>query len=216
MRKLAFPLLLMAFCAIGQSPQEIIAKSIAYHDPLGEWKSLKAVFNYRETRPSGNDRMTILELNNAVNWHKLSRNDEEIYEVNGKGEVQVLKGDKGADRGKLLRNYYVFLWGLPMKLGSRSTPVQPKVENRTVKEVSCHGVVVKYEKETYTFYFAKDNYRLVAYQFFKNDDSGKGEIIHLEKEIAVGKMRLPQERSWYELPGEKFLGTDILEEVKLK
>lgn len=214
MKKLFLLALFVPLFLHGQTAEEILQKAAAYHDPNGEWKSLKATFTYKETRPNDDPRKTILTLDNPRNWHKLNRNDEEVYVVNGKGEVSIEKGDGDQARGKLLRNYYVFLWGLPMKLLDRGTPIQEQLETRKIKAIDCHGLVVNYEKETYTFYFSKKDFRMVAYQFFKNDDSGKEEIIHLDKEIKVGGMRIPKERAWYELPGNKYLGTDILESTE--
>lgn len=196
-----------------QSASHVLEKSVQYHDPNGEWKSLRAKFTFKETRSSGNDRVTVLELNNAANWHKLNRDDVEEYEINGREEVKVLKGDREAARGKLLRNYYVFLWGLPMKLLDQGTPVQSKTGREKVDGKDCITVNVNYEKEDYTFFFAKTDYRLVAYRFWKKDGSGQGEMILLEDEIQVGSMKIPQKRSWYELPENKYLGTDILTKV---
>ncbi len=214
MRPFLILLIFSPFFVYGQTPNEVLEKAVDYHDPEGKWKTLKATFTYKETRPDGEDRKTILELKNGANWHKLNRNDEEVYVVNGKGDVEILKGDGDEARGKLLRNYYVFLWGLPMKLLDRGTPIQSELENKKIKGVNCFGVVVTYEKETYTFFFAKDNFRMVAYQFFKNDDSGKGEMIHLEEEVSAQGIRIPKKRAWYELPQNKYLGTDILERVE--
>ena len=55
---------------------------------------------------------------------------------------------------------------------------------------------------------------MVAYQFFRNDNSGSGEFIQLSGEVKVGTMRIPKARTWYELPGNVLLGTDILNQVK--
>ena len=54
---------------------------------------------------------------------------------------------------------------------------------------------------------------MLEYQFYKTDGSGKGEIIRLEGEVEARGMRIPKERAWYAMPGEKYLGTDILESV---
>lgn len=214
MRLFFIVLVFQGFILSAQTAQEILEKAIDYHDPDRQWKSLEATFSFKENRPDGADRRTILKLKNAENWHSLNRNDEEIYEIDGRGNVNFLMEKGDGDRARMLRSYYVYLWGLPMKLFDKGTPVDSKTTNRTIKGLDCYGVVVPYNKETYTFYFSKENYRMVAYQFFKNDDSGKGEMIHLKDEIKFKKMRIPKERSWYELPNDKYLGSDILETVE--
>lgn len=214
MKKIAFILLVFPAILSAQTPEEVLQKAVKYHDPMGEWKSLKATFIFSETRPDGEDRKTILELDNSKNWHKINRNNEEIYEVNGAGEVKVLKGENDAERGKTLRNYYVYLWGLPMKLLDKGTPMANKIITRNIDGIKHIGLEVTYENETYTYFFDLSNFRMVAYQFYKNDDTGIGEFISLKGEEKVGNMRIPKERSWYELPENKYLGTDILTEAK--
>ena len=55
---------------------------------------------------------------------------------------------------------------------------------------------------------------MIAYQFIKTDGSGKGENIYLEGEVKVGTMRIPKARSWYTIPNNEHLGTDVLVNVE--
>lgn len=210
MKKLTLILFFLPTLLWTQTPNEILKKAVNYHDPNGEWKALKATFSFTETRPDASDRNTTLELNNAMNWHKINRNNEEIYEVDGYGNVKILKGDKDEERGKTLRSFYVYLWGLPMKLLDKGTPMVNKIVAKKIDNKSYVGVEVAYEKETYTFFFDPLTYQMVEYQFFKNDDPNSGELIKLEGEVKVGNMRIPKERRWYDLSSNKYLGTDIL------
>ena len=95
--------------ANGQSTKEILQRAINYHDPKGEWKTLKATFEFAEIQPNGDERKTIFKINNVANSHYINRGDKEAYQMNGKNEVEVLLGDKDAERGKMLRSYYVYL-----------------------------------------------------------------------------------------------------------
>lgn len=204
----------LAFQGYSQSAKEILAKTVNYHDPNGEWKTLKATFEYAEKQPDGVVRKTILKLDNAANSHYLNRGDEEAYQVNGNYDVEVLLGDKEPERGKMLRGYYVYLWGLPMKLQDKSTKLMDEVATENIKGMDCHRIQVNYEKENYFFFVTKDDFRMIAYRFIKNDGTGKGENIYLEGEVNVGNMRIPKARSWYTIPGDEFLGTDELVEAK--
>lgn len=207
---LTFLIVGIATLSNAQSAKDILQKTINYHDPNGEWKTLKATFEYNEIQPNSTERKTIFKLNNAANSHYLNRGDKEAYQVNGKYEVEVLKGDKDADRGKMLRSYYVYLWGLPMKLQDKGTELLDEVKTENIKGTDCYKIRVKYEEETYAFFITKDKYQMIAYQFMKNDGSDKGENIYLEGEVQVGTMRIPKARSWYTIPENKFLGTDVL------
>jgi hypothetical protein len=196
-----------------QSAQEILQKSIAYHDPNNEWKSLKSTFYFTETRPDGPDRKTIFTLDNARNEHTLNRNNEEVYEIKGP-TVKVVKGSGASDKGLTLRNYYVYLWGLPMKLNDQGTSLSSNVGSKTVEGKVCHVLTVKYEKETWTYFIVKNFFALQAYGFKKTDGTGKEEYISLKGEANIGTMRIPKARSWYDMPTKKFLGTDTLEKAE--
>jgi hypothetical protein len=203
----------LSLAGTAQTAKEILDKSIQYHDPNGEWRTLKATFYFTETRPNGPDRKTVFTINNARNEHTLNRNDEEIYEVSG-AQVKVVKGDKPAERGQTLRNYYLYLWGLPMKLLDANTPLNNKVGKKSIDGNASYVLTVNYEKEDWTYYFDQKSFQLIAYGFKKKDGSGQEEFVALKDEIKVGNMRLPKARSWYESPANKFLGTDILDEIR--
>lgn len=211
------PLLLLACfsfaTSLAQNAQEILNKSIAYHDPNGEWKSLKAIFYFTETRPNGPDRKTVFTIDNSRNQHTLNRNDEEIYEASG-SNVKVLKGKGDIERGKTLRNYYLYIWGLPMKLMDAGTNLSSKVTSQTSEGVVCYVLNVEYEKETWSYFIDAKTYQMRAYGFKKKDGSNQEEYISLEGEIKVGGMSLPKARSWYDMPKRKFLGTDTLDKVE--
>lgn len=194
-----------------QSAQQVLNKAIRYHDPQSNWSSLATTFNFKETRPSGPDRSTIVLLDNSKGFVKVNRNDEEIYEVSGE-VASVLKGDREKERGLTLRNYYLYLWGLPMKLQDQSTPEIELMARETVEDSSCDVLRVAYEKDTWYFYFDSNSGRMVQYKFFQNQEETKGELIKLEEETIVNDIRIPRKRSWYTLPEMNYLGTDILEE----
>ena len=214
MRKYLFILsLFSSLLVIAQTAQSILQNSISYHDPNGEWKTLKATFIFKETRPDGPDRKTMFTIDNARNKHTINRNDEEIYETDG-SIVRVVKGSGNQERGKMLRNYYVYLWGLPMKLMDQGTSLSDKVGKKAIGEKQCFTLTVEYEKETWTYYIDQKNFALRAYGFRKNNGSGQEEFIQLEGEVLVGNMKLPKSRSWYDMPANKYLGTDTLESLK--
>lgn len=215
MKYLLLMLALLPLISVAQTADEILAKAIRYHDPQNEWPALKAIFHYTETRPDGEARETVFDIDNAKGIWKLNRNEDEIYEIVN-DEVTVLKGDKEPSRGLLLRNYYLYLWGLPMKLKDKSTPKITRTEDEKVNGNTTFVLRVAYEKETYYFSFDQQSGRMLEYRFYKDEEAGKGERIKLEKEITFNNLKLPQQRSWYTLPEKKYLGTDTLDEIKNK
>lgn len=213
MKLLTTLLLITTYQCFGQNSTETLKKAIEYHDKNGKWMSLKGVFYFTETRPSGADRKTTLWLDNGRSWMKLNRNDDEVYEVSH-DSATVVKGDKDQARGVMLRNYYLYIWGLPMKLLDEGTPMENQVSEEKVNGIVCSVVRVPYEKDIWYFYFSKASGKLMQYKFYKDEPNGKGELILLEDEYEFKGLRFPQRRSWYMLPEMKYLGTDVLIEIK--
>ncbi|MEP1034564.1 DUF6503 family protein [Ekhidna sp.] len=192
---------------------QVLAKSVAYHDPTDTWSTLSATFIFRETRPDGPDRSSIITLDNSKSYMKINRNDEEEYEVIGNA-AEVLKGDNDKERALVLRNYYLYLWGLPMKLYDKGTPGIALADDAKVGEENCKVLRVAYEEDTWYFYIDENTGQMLQYKFYKDAEETKGELITLGDEISVKGIRIPQRRSWYTLPEMKYLGTDILTEAK--
>ena len=195
------------------NPQALLEKSITYHDPQGQWSSLQATFYYTETRPDGPDRKITFRLDNSQSKWRLNRNDDEIYEVEH-DRAKVISGERDEARGLMLRNYYLYLWGLPMKLKDESTPGITRLEDTRLDGVAAYVLRVAYEKETYYFSFDQTSGRMIEYRFYKDEAAGKGELITLEDEVVFEGIRIPKKRSWYTLPEMKYLGTDILDRVE--
>jgi hypothetical protein len=214
MKKLILIIGLCPFVLVAQaSAEEVLEKAMSYHDPQDNWPSLSATFTFKETRPEGADRSTIISLDNATSYMKINRNEEEIYEVNGE-VAEVLKGDKDKERALVLRNYYLYLWGLPMKLYDKGTPEITISEDEKVEDINCNVLRVAYEKDTWYFFIDEKSGRMLQYKFYQDDEESKGELITLEGEIRVKGIKIPQKRSWYTLPEMKYLGTDILSKAK--
>ncbi len=195
------------------TPQQVLAQAANYHDPAHRWPTLQATFHFTETRPDGADSHSTMTLDNARTSMTVEMRDKEAYEI-VVDTVKVLKGEKDAARGLMIRNYFLYLWGLPMKLYDEGTPFDPVVTTAQVEGITCDVVRVVYEKDTWYFSFDRRTGRMVQYKFYKDEAAGKGEVITLEDEIKFRGITFPQKRNWYTLPEMKYLGTDILSRVE--
>lgn len=214
MKKLTLILFLFPMISSAQiSAKEVLEKAVNYHDPQGEWATLNATLFFNETRPDGSERTTSFTVDNAKGYAKIVRGEEDVFEVMGE-EGKVLKGDKDADRALMMRNYYLYLWGLPMKLNDEGTAIDESVGEEVINGVECYVLRVAYEKDTWYFSIDKETGRMLQYTFYQDAEETKGELITLEDEISIGSMIVPQRRSWYTLPDMKYLGTDVLDRVK--
>ncbi|RED97412.1 DUF6503 family protein [Marinoscillum furvescens] len=125
----------------------------------------------------------------------------------------VVEGTTPCDRVATIRNFYLYLWGLPMKLKDPGTNIVAQVKDTVVNDEDVFGITVPYAKDVWTFYFRKSDYSLNAYQFMFSEKPG-GEIILLEGEHVTSGIKFPKTRAWYQLPGNDYLGKDILTAIK--
>ncbi len=195
---------------MGQQPeaQQVLKKSIQYHDPKGTWRSFSHQLEFLSERPSGPDRKSSVTIDNSRGFFQLEEDGNSMAITMDKCE-QIPEG-KDCDQVKRTRNYYLYLWGLPMKLTDEGTPLDSKVMEEEFDGTSCYVLRVPYEQDIWYFYLDKSNYALIGYKFYKDEPAKKGEVIFLDEEVRVGDMRIPRKRRWYTTADNKFLGTDIL------
>lgn len=214
MKTLTTPLILLALSLVSQAQptaESILKQAIAYHDPQSNWKSFSGTFYLEEHRSAGVMRSTTFGIDNSKGYFIFTRGETEhgMYA----DSCFVVKGNADCDRVATIRNFYLYLWGLPMKLQDAGTVVQPDVLDTLISDQPVFGLTVAYEQDTWTYFFAKSNYAMVAYQFMFNTKPG-GEVILLEGEYLAGSIRFPKTRKWFELPGMKYLGKDILQKIQ--
>ena len=212
----AFVLALVCPAVYAASPaaETVLQRAIAYHDPDGAWPTLHATFQFDESRPDGRATQSTMELDNARFFMRVDMGGKESYEITGEDCV-ILSGDKDEKRGLMIRNYFLYLWGLPMKLLDPGTAFAPEVGSSEIAGNACDVLRVIYEKDTWYFHIDRQSGRMRQYEFYKDDTKAAGEIITLEGEISAGSIRIPKKRNWYKIPGNEFLGTDVLSEVQI-
>lgn len=213
MNKLLLYILFFLVAGFGVNAQEmnattILNKSIRYHDPNGEWKRFNHEMEFVSERPKGPDRKSTVVINNNKGYFSLTETGNHM-EIIMDSCLQVPVG-KTCDNVKRTRNYYVYLWGLPMKLKDEGTVLDPKVVEEKFEGVDCYVLRVPYDEDTWFFYIDKSTYAMKAYMFYKDEPTKKGELIYLDEEAVVGDMKIPKKRKWVTTPEGNLLGTDIL------
>jgi hypothetical protein len=198
-------------CESKLTGSKLIQKSIEYHDPKGQWKDLNKVFYFTDSRPGKPSRQYTVQIDLPGNYFKYINSGENlVYEVNGENCIGFEQGSKECERALMLRNYYGYLWGLPMKLMDKGTEIDNEYKLEDFNGIEAFVVRVPYEKDIWYFYLHPETYGLMAYKFYKDEEKKIGEIILLKEEVIVGEMKIPSERSWYRTENEEFLGTDFL------
>ena len=213
------------------SPQQILDKSISYHDPNGLWGSFEGSFNVRMETPDRPDRLSEITMDQnegRFRLHVRQGKDEKTYELLGQNCTLHLNGRENfseadakthrltCESAKMYRDYYSYLYGLPMKLRDPGTRISPEAEKRTFQGKEYWVLEVNYDpevgKDLWYFYFDPESFAMEAYQFYHDKAKNDGEYIMLEGEFLLNEMRLPKTRSWYTNREAKHLGTDILQD----
>lgn len=224
-------LLLLSNVIIGQSltGQLLLEKSIAYHDPNGIWPTFNKAFQVTMTTPDTPDRISDITINLPQQFFQvIARKDGVITEytidrgkcsikLNGKSnltEEELKTHNLSCDRANMYKNYYTYLYGLPMKLNDNGTIVHEKTERKTFKGKTYLTLKVTYDKtvgsDIWYFYFNPKTFALEVYQFFHDEAKNDGEYILLSGIETINGIKMPKARAWYTNKDEKYLGTDTL------
>lgn len=205
--------------------EDLLARSIAHHDPQGVWGTNPLRLEIHETRPGAAERTTRITIDPAVPLFTLERRQgAQVLEgriAPGECFWNLVAGDFSSDQVEGLtcaglertRDYYLFLWGLPMKLrdpGTRLGPVtRVEVDGRTRLRLR-----VTWDPEVGTDVWDLDfdprTSALVGYRFFHDEATGDGEWITLDGELEGAGLRLPRARTWHTNADDELLGEDRL------
>lgn len=235
MIRLTFLIFVFNFISVGWSQNltanQLLDKAISYHDPDNQWSTFKGDFIVEMTTPNASKRVSHIKINLPLEYFSVSAKRNSVttyYEIN-KGQCSMLYNGKPVDsidnkgmsceRAKLYKNYYTYLYGLPMKLKDPGTLLDKDIEHKTFKNRDYLVLKVSYDKskgsDIWFFYFNPSTYAMEAYQFFKTDDSGRmipdsGEYILLSDIFIINGIKMPNTRTWYYNKDDKHLGTDTL------
>lgn len=213
---------------------ELLDRSIAFHDPDGLWKESKLEFVIKMESPDLAPRTSKMTIDNEKGEFSLTMIlDGRVYDfrVDGRDSCEIKIDFQQPtykeidslgltpDRARRWRDYYGYLYGLPMKLKDDGTVIDPKVINTTFNGEGVLALRVTYKAEVgediWYFYFNPGTYAMVGYRFYHDERVNDGEYIILSGiEVSKG-LRIPKDRSWYTNKQGRLLATDLLKEMKV-
>ncbi len=208
---------------------QLLDKAIKYHDPNGNWSTFEGNLSVTMKTPDKNERVSEITINLIKEYFQVTskKNGSVVKQtldkdnchltLNGKStisEEEQKKHGLSCERAKMFKNYYTYLYGLPMKLKDKGTLVDPKTRLKKFKGKEYLVLKVNYKqdvgKDTWYFYFDPKTYAMKVYQFFHDETINDGEYILLSDELEYNQIKLPQNRAWYYNKNDQHLGTDIL------
>ncbi|WP_190810604.1 DUF6503 family protein [Flagellimonas sp. S3867] len=209
--------------------QELLDRAIMFHDPNNQWSKLDDTFQVLMKTPKSTDRLSIINLNIPREQFTLQVEKDSVsysYTYDKKDCVIRLNGATNiseedhktyrltCERGSMMRNYYTYLYGLPMKLKDPGSILGKKVLTKTFKGKKYLVLKVNYEeevgKDVWYFYFDPNTYAMEVYQFYHDETKNDGEYILLKGLEEIQGIQMPKTRAWYYNKDDKYLGTDIL------
>ena len=223
-------ILVTTYCSAQQlTGTQLLDKAIAYHDPQGKWPTFKGDLKISLKSANQSTRETYISIDLYSEFFQMRtekdgtsilqtiRKDTIQHLLNGSSDISeenLIKHRITDNRLRLLKNYYTYLYGLPMKLKDFGTIIDPVVQDLEFKGKNYKVLTVTYDKnvgiDTWFFYFDPSTYAMEVYQFFKQDPKNDGEYILLSGEETIYGIKMPKNRAWYHNKDDKHLGTDIL------
>lgn len=220
MHKVLVILLAIVFISCqDQSPKsatDILDRSIVYHDPEGLWKDFKYELNFVADLPDSTQRMTKVQIDLPKRYFRYLRSSANAdLGIKGDSCFNATSDTVDCTAIKRIRNYYTYLWGLPMKLKDPGTDLDPNFTESTFEDQPVYRLKVTYPNEVYYFSFDKETYQLIGEEFYKDEATNRGEKMIRGGEVDLNGLKLPETRAWYNTHDSLYLATDKLESFSI-
>lgn len=216
--------------------EELLDMSIQFHDPMGRWQTCEMEMVLKMETPNRPVRTSLININNekgSFGVQYVSKGHLLIYKVDGLDSAEVFVDfelatgrtdidslDLSADRARRWRNYYSYLYGLPMKLKDAGTNIAPDVIQDNFNGEDVLAIKATYEaavgSDIWYFYFQPNTYAMVGYRFYHDESINDGEYIILDGMEIQNGLRIPKNRYWYVNEDARFLGADMMISLKVK
>jgi len=228
---------LVAFTSQAQelTADQLLERSMAFHDPDGKWEKSRftlVVDMQVPGRPVRSSEIVIDNEKGTFDLNVVQGGNLLQYSIDGQDSAEMklnfreptpAEADSlrlNADRARFMRNYYCYLYGLPMKLTDNGTNVEDQVITTTFNGDQVLALKVTYDEQVgsdvWYFYFSPDTYAMVGYRFYHDEAKNDGEYILLEGMSIHNGLRIPKDRAWYTNAEDKLLGTDYLVSMEVE
>lgn len=219
--------------------EDVVARSIAYHDPGGVWAGgtlhLKIQTTYSDEYSERVGHRTVegelwlSPYEETFRYQKTAGSDVVDYRLDGEQATVTWNGSATIpeeERRRLrirepavYRDYFNYLYGMPMKLKDPGTHLDPEVKREPFNGNETLAVRTTYDPavgdDIWYFYFHPETYALVGYRFFHDEAKNDGEYIAFSGEAReeTSGLRLPKARAWYYNADDRHLATDEIMSV---
>lgn len=209
------------------SAQQLLDKTIEYHDKNANWESLNATLEFRMIEGDKAYAITTTILNTKgffrmegeIEGDKIMlqvHNDQCVVQVNGSNEISVELMKKHQQRFSLnqdgarsMRDFWLYTLGLPMKLKDNGTVLDEEILKKSFNEEEVWQLNVNYPNDQWQYFIDPNSYQLKGYQFtFKNN--GFSEYVILKDETEVQGVKLAKQKNWHLAAGQYMGKTELV------
>jgi hypothetical protein len=218
--------------------EELLERSIRHHDPRGAWGThaveLRTEIRLSERLASERGYATrsdrILLDPAGERFRYVSKRNDDTLEVLGDGDRfrgRLNGSDRLSDEQRAAfgltderlpnwRDYFGYVFGLPMKLRDPGTRIDPDVERTEFAGRTADRIRVTYDAEVgsdlWYFYFDPETAALIGSRFHHDEAANDGEYIVYEGEVrGPHGLRLPKFHRWFmNVDGEWIADDEVL------
>ncbi|MFZ4543943.1 MAG: DUF6503 family protein [Saprospiraceae bacterium] len=231
-------LFLMKLCSLSAQEKsalngiEVLKRSIAFHDPKGNWPSFHQKLYFHAKEPEDTAIYEQVFLDNRVSFFgHISKMDGKKIEKGVRDTIffSSINGDTSItaeDRKKYrlskraitsARNSYLFLYGLPMKMLDNGITIRPEVEIDTFNGKKYYVIKADFDKkignDSWMLYINPATFAMEGYRFSHNRKPNDGEYIICQNTINIQGIKIPQVRYWHSNADGSYIATDIVEKA---
>lgn len=213
--------------------QALLKKCIHFHDPQDNWSKFQGQLHllHPKEKDTTTSQVSINFIDDYFNYTSIKEKNQTIeqivdkgvgyYKVNNKKNQAspelIAKYYLGEKQSKFWKNFFVYLYGLPIKLQDKGAIIQDEVYKKHFHGKQYFVLKVNYSptvgKEVWYFYINPKTYALEAYQFYHNQADNDGEYILLDELEEYNGIKIPKIRTWFMNKDNKQVGVDILIKV---
>lgn len=200
-----------------KSPEDIINKSIDFHDQHNQWKNLNAQFIFDSRFSIATFPQETLNISMNIKTEEfIYHNPKRKIKVSYVNDICSADSCTGACKGYIwTKSFYPYVWGLPMKLKDPGYSPEKEWGKDEFNGFDCYTVNMHYDNENFTFYFDQSDYQLRGFKFIKNNTEKHGEIVKLKGLHIYEGIKFPAYRTWLNLDSTLIGTNQVLEINKL-
>lgn len=193
------------------SATEVLDRSIMFHDPNNNWNSFNETINLKSQSIFSDNQPENITLTFDVAQDRLCYLNDQRHVGCCFIDTVTQEMFKNVDCSGYTwtKDFYTYIWGLPMKLKDPNTKINTTFPIVTFNNTDCYELSTSYEKEHWMYFINTKSFYLEGFKFITKSDSTKGEIVINNASEKIDNISFQKNRTWFDLK-MKLIGTDSL------